>query len=324
MARQRVLVLVLLALVGGTLGGIVGWDASVPLYRYVRYLTVIPEVPTYKGRALAAVSHETYMRMQSQMLESAYVTKLAMNTPTWRRDGWGHSGQAALRQFRASRSVRHTPGGFILCMAFVASDPDVAVAGANALVEAFTIVRRELPKPDTPEAICNRAVRQLEERIKQTEDEIATVAEGYGSAAELCSQFTATATRLETIKRELGASSRHGAQAALLGQHLTAQADALQNRLDEMRPRVELLADLQRELATLWDKLGGIHSTRTAATMSGLRVAVQPAGPEPTEPYWDARLARTIDGAALAAIAAMCMGLWFMRRSAKERPDEHA
>ena len=204
--RGRYWLAIVLAAVLGGAGAAAGYRLAVPTYESVGMIRIRPSVP----RVLYDSEQNNVMPMfdafvdsQASLLRSRRVVDLALRNDEWQalRPGMAPDDVAALEQ---GLNVENRRGTQILYVRYTAEEPDVAAAGAKAVIDAYV---RLYGETDADEAL--RRLQLLEDRrtalngeVKALRDQIVRLGSEYGTTS-LDSHYQARVTEVQQVEAEL-------------------------------------------------------------------------------------------------------------------------
>ncbi len=130
---------VLLVVAGMAGGAYLGFRSTEPLYQQVALIHIAPSMPSLRdpeGRSVLP-DFDGFIQWHVALLESARATQFAVASDTWQKKGRGGSDGEALQEFEEHRVIAHKRGTQYIEVQFLDPDPQVAVAGAAALIDAY-------------------------------------------------------------------------------------------------------------------------------------------------------------------------------------------
>jgi polysaccharide biosynthesis transport protein len=137
--RGRVLVVSLLAIVGGTAGGILGWRWTLPIYQgegLVRIAYSLPSIMKQTDQNGPIAMYETFLRSQQLAMQSRRIIQLGLNDRAWQATGLGTSSRM-INEFAEGLTVDHPANTENLRVTFNSPDPIVAAAGVKSIIDVF-------------------------------------------------------------------------------------------------------------------------------------------------------------------------------------------
>ena len=251
--RKWVAILGLVGLVGGA---IAGWTARDPLYRAEAIVYVTPHPQNPAGYNDPAV-FEGMIALRVQMMESLRVAKRATESQVWREAG-GDSTPEAAQRFLERRSLVHRAPTLHTQIRFVDERPERALAGVQALTEAFVAlssrpVAMEKAGSDDVGKFAVQQVELLTARARHAAARVLDLTGPYGGEDGLAMRHRATLEQLFATEKEL-TSVRDGRGAGL--------RPFIPRTLGQIALESPQLADVQVQLEVLQ-----ADEKRLAATM---------------------------------------------------------
>ncbi len=137
--RGRYVKALIIGLVLAVVGIVVGLKAIKPIYTSTAEIRILPYLPrilytTSENQAMPMFS--AYVASQTALIQSRDTIDLAMQDPKWAALKRGLTPEAK-EAFAKSLKVVRVPGSEIITIDFSALNPQVAVIGAHAIVEAY-------------------------------------------------------------------------------------------------------------------------------------------------------------------------------------------
>lgn len=257
--RVRIRWIALLGLVGATGGATVGWSSTDPLYRAeaIVYITPHPQNPAgYNDPAV----FEGLIALRVQMMESLRVAKRATESQVWREAG-GDSTPDAAQRFLERRSLVHQAHTLHTQVRFVDEKPERALAGVQALTEAFVALssrpaRAEKVGSDDVWKLAVQQVELLTARARHAAARVLDLTGPYGGEDGLAMRHRATVEQLLATEKEL-TSVREGKGGGLrpFVPRTPGQIALESPQLADAQVKLEVLqADEKRLAATLGPK----------------------------------------------------------------------
>lgn len=184
--RGRYPVAILVALVGIAVGGFLGWRVERPLYRGTGTIYFNPVAAGPQGTATQSLRplFESFLASQVQMIRTGKVTRRAMETEVWQATG-GSNDPEATRAFQERRAIVRVPGTHVVRVEFVDPDPDVAVAGVRAVIEAYQDLYAELHDEDEVGRGTGEEEKLLVRRLRNGMARLVTLTSEFGGVGGL-------------------------------------------------------------------------------------------------------------------------------------------
>lgn len=235
--RGRYALALLAVLLGAGAGGVLGWRSTEPQYRATGSLYVNPRSSDLRGASdpTRPSPLETFIASQVEMIGTGEVARRAVETDVWQGAG-GRRDETALRAFDQGRSVARVPGTHVIRLAFVSTDPDLAVAGVHALVEAYQAQLAELHGDDQDPDDSTKEEKSLVRRLRQGIEALRTMTAEYGGPEGLeihhrasVHQVIATEDAIRALRREI-VRAESGSDAGLEPRPLTPHEIAILSR----------------------------------------------------------------------------------------------
>lgn len=200
--RGRYLLALTLALSAGAAGAWLGYRSQAPIYKSEGWIFIDATTPTPLDPAGERVLPEinAFVARQVKLLESS--TELALTTETWQRTGRAHRENAAA-EFQRSRLILGAPGALHIGIEFVADDPDVALAGVSAIIEAYEKSAKEVNSTDARLQPLETRAMKLSGELKASEEAITAAAKEFGGVDGLEFPIELTQTQLTAAVRRL-------------------------------------------------------------------------------------------------------------------------
>ena len=179
--RGRYPLAILAVLVGFAAGGVLGWMSEQPLYRATGQLYFKPSLPGARSPTDQGLLplFESFLASQAEVLALGKTTRQALATEAWRATGGGDDAEA-VHAFETRREVVLLPGTHIVEVSFVDPDPDVAVAGVRALIEAYQMVADDLAEGDESLLDPGEPKEVVVRRLKEGLDQLQTLTSVFG------------------------------------------------------------------------------------------------------------------------------------------------
>lgn len=183
--RGRLHYAIILTVVLGSIGAVLGFFSEEPLYRSAAKVRINPVETGVIESDRVRPRFEEYLMLQVEVLRSPEVAKAAMRHPLWTA---AHSHQAGgaetltrdefMQQIYLSRPRRLE----VITIGFDAPDPEIAVAGAQSIVEAFKQVheRHELEQEGKRLDHLHSYINTLTNRLEQLDDKKYSFSVQYG------------------------------------------------------------------------------------------------------------------------------------------------
>jgi polysaccharide biosynthesis transport protein len=174
-----------LFLIGALGAGVGGWFLTPRTYRstgIVRLRAYVPPVLQKEGGALPM--YENFLQSQEAVIQSSHVIGLALNSTNWAKTGLGQSSEVVSR-FVDDLTFKRI--GEVITVTYEHQDPDVAVAGAQAVIGAYADIYKgndAKSQQDTVNTLQDRR-NILTASFNAQRDRIATIAGDQGSAEGL-------------------------------------------------------------------------------------------------------------------------------------------
>lgn len=200
--RGRYLPALALTLSAGAAGAWLGYRSQAPIYKSEGWIFIDASTPTPLDPAGERVLPEinAFVARQVKLLESS--TELALATETWQRTGRAHRENAAA-EFQKSRTIVSAPGALHIGIEFVADDPDVALAGVSAVIEAYEKSAKEVNSTDARLQPLETRALKLAGELKASEEAITATAKEFGGVDGLEFPIELTQTQLTAAVRRL-------------------------------------------------------------------------------------------------------------------------
>ncbi|MDJ0522838.1 MAG: hypothetical protein QNJ90_12290 [Planctomycetota bacterium] len=258
--RRRLIVGLAVLVIGVAVGATLGWSADEPLYRSKGLVFIAPSVPTPAdplGKNRPPM-FDGFVDYQTSILESPRCANLAGETGAWKQQGRGEADEAGEAILRGRR-VERLEGSASIEVAFTDRDPQVAVAGVQALIEAYTKLAGELNDADERLSFAQAQIELLQGKIKVTTDKILAFTSQYGGTEGLeirhrsgLQQLLETEDALESLRLTIRTFQ------ADVGPDGTGPVSAIEIALENAEVARLLLeiADLVAEDKYLAEKLG--------------------------------------------------------------------
>lgn len=202
--RRKLLLAGFLLLVGGLVGGVLGWTSEEPVYRargliYIQQHLISSANPTgERGMPM----FEGYVAYQAALLASRRCALLAMATETWGKAGEPRDPEA-VAAFEARTSIVRPEGQPHIQVCFEDPRPDVAVAGVRALIEAYTKLSEDLNDANEKLEYARAQVDVLGGKQKTTTDQILVRTAEYGGVEGLEIRHRAAIKQLLDVEDQL-------------------------------------------------------------------------------------------------------------------------
>ncbi len=276
-------VIALLVFAAGVAAGWVkGGDSYVPTYRAHGLLYVGPSLGSQGPR------FEPFVRAQVDILRSRRLALLAMQTEPWKKTG-EPTGTGAAAQFEKRRMIGHKSGTQHIVVRFADPQPETALAGVKALLEAYEQLLPELQQSSAQLEAARSELRKVEEEQQRLRDQITEWTAGYGGLQGL--EF-----------RHKQAVQQNSPEAEKIGEVL--------RRVRAVQAEIEHLERMARQLRERIARL-------RRPTHPPVRI-VDP-GSLPTEPDMDDRDLSALRGAAIGALPGFLLLLAALVRGRRRR-----
>ena len=207
--RGRYLLAAFLALIGAGLGGYAGHRFVAAQYRsegLIRIAYILPNVSTsIPEQSLPMTMFDAFLRAQQLLMSSRTVLEQSMKDPVWL--AVAHGKQAAdLVDFAQSLTVEHTPTTDLLHVYFTNTDPNVAAAGVQAVINVYS---REYSDQETEfqQKLLNALGDQgteLSARLQHLQDQMGADV----GAADIEPEYQAAVQRENELLAKLSAARR--------------------------------------------------------------------------------------------------------------------
>ncbi len=222
--RGRYAWAILLATVGLVGGGLLGWRSKEPEYRGEGLIYIAPSMPSPQDPAGMNVlpMFEGFMAFQVEVLQSTRATNLALETKAW-KEGGGETGPNASVAFEKRRKVSRVRGTQHVRIEFVHTDPDIAIAGVHALIDAYLDLSAELNNADERLDNARRQAEKLESRIELATEQIFALASEHGGVeglktghAALLERVLKTTEALDNLRTKIEGHEAEGDEASVV------------------------------------------------------------------------------------------------------------
>lgn len=168
----------------GTIGGAAGYLLPKPVYASTAMIDISPRAEKilrndeYRNMM---PDFGTFMGAQIALLQSRRVVDIAIDSPAWRKTGRPRT-REGIAEFMASMAVTSPKGAQFINVTFRDTDPDVAAAGSNAIVDAYLkIADDRLKEADTTRVTTLELMRTASQnRIADLKRDIQTETDGLG------------------------------------------------------------------------------------------------------------------------------------------------
>ncbi len=317
-----------LGLLGAIVGALAGFRSTAPLYRCEAIVYIAPSLPSPQDPAAVNVlpMFNGFVAFQVQLMESLSAAHLAVEAKAWQETGEGMS-PTAIDRFVERRSIVHSPDTQHILVRFVDRKPEVAVAGAHALLEAYQKLSIERNTNDDRLAF---AITQFEvdtQREKQVDDEIRKLTADYGGmeAVELrhrasIEQELATEAELAKVESAIREQSKTLSAASATMTELVAREAALRERLVALREQAQKLGKLRVEVERLRsekldlnrrrDEMKALKDQLSSQLLGKGRIQIADQGQLPSSPFQDRRPKHAAVGAALGALLGVLIAVF--------------
>lgn len=202
--RGLKLVCIALLLVGMAGGATAGWASEDKLYRGATLIYIQPSMATPKDPCGQNVlpMFQSFVAYQVELAKSRRVATMAMEAEAWKSRGDGSSADK-LDAFLARRHVEHTAGTQHLKICFVDVRPEVALAGAQSLLEAYRALSVELEQGVQQLETARNQLDLLSAKLQTLTGRIAVRTAEYGGLEGLAIRHEAFVKQLLEVERLL-------------------------------------------------------------------------------------------------------------------------
>lgn len=250
--RGRMIIAIALAAVGAVTGAALGYTWQAPLWVAEGYAEIKPVMPRLEKGSAAISSYRDFMNTQEVRVEGVAMAARAMEQPEWQE---AISAPMSTRAFAMNAQAKHSQEDHLLLISFADENPEIAIAGAKALITAFRedfLERRSRIDDVTAKELVEQKVT-ADKRLAKVEGDISQIAGIYGGRDDLRAELDrATKERDNYLeaKRQvdtallLAEETQRGAEFDPLAPEVLAQedpllADLLAERQDLRRERVQ-------------------------------------------------------------------------------------
>ena len=242
--RGRYAAAILLTLVGALFGAFLAWRFVRPLYRGTASIYIHPVAPGPRDTVDQSLLplFESFLASEVEVIGTGEVTRRAVQTEVWQAAGGGNDADA-MRSFEERRGVFLVPGTHLVRVEFVDPDPDVALAGVRAVIEAYQAQYAELHGEEEIDTGSGRRERLLVRRLRAGLDELQALTAEYGGVEGLEIRHRAaillvlsTEEALRSVRAALGSQAPGSTPGALSPSEIAVESE----------PMAEYLAHLAR------------------------------------------------------------------------------
>lgn len=330
----RIALMVLL--LGLAVGAALGWTSGAVTYRAQCFIYIAPSEPhpAAPGDEQVLPRFEAFVDAQVDLLKAPRLASLALTSDAWQRGGEAGMEVAA---FLEQRRIVHKQRTQHIQVAFLHGQPEIALAGVQALLGAYEQLTEDLsPGGEQPELASARIVA-LRAKLLTVQEAIMTLTTDYGGVDGLVVSYESAVEALEAAEREL-AEVRRAIAAGGTPEQLEAlkqQEQRLAAHVESMRAQLLKLTEARGELGRLQkeaksleteiERLTVLKETLEAQQQGEGRIRIWDRGLLPTEPFQDTRLAGALRGGALGALPGFLLilgvGIFGMRAIRRRRDD---
>ena len=290
--RGRYPLAIVAVLVGLAAGGVLGWLSEQPLYRATGQLYFKPSLPGARSPTDQGLLplFESFLASQAEVLAMGKTTRQALATEAWQATGGGDDAEA-VQAFEARREVARLPGTHIVEVRFVDPDPDVAVAGVRALIEAYQLMADELGEGDEGLLDPGEPKEVVVRRLKEGLDTLQTLTSAFGGLEGLEIRQRA-AVRLVVATEEAQRSLRRRVAGGSPGPDVPSPSE-IAVESEQLAEQLAWLAIQQAEETVLARRLGP-RDPRLVELRN--RIRVLEAGVDEFAESWNRARAAVRDG----------------------------
>lgn len=259
--RGRMALAVVLALVGAVIGAAVGWWSQTPEYLAQGYVEIKPVMPRLEKGSSALSQYRDFMNTQEIWIKGTAMADRAMKLPDWTDNV---DEDFSSRVFARSTQAKHSQEDYLLQVGFQHPDEEIAIAGANAVIQAFKedfLERRDEVASVTGRSLTDMRVTQ-DKRLGKVTAEIAAISIRYGGIDDLTQE-------LDKVMKERDRLSER--------QELISTALTLAKQTREARKSDPLSV---QELALYDQVLAGLLMQREVLTNARFNAELGNQGPE--------------------------------------------
>lgn len=262
--RGRIALAVVLALVGAVVGAAAGWWSQTPEYVAEGYIEIKPVMPRLEKGSSALTQYRDFMNTQEVWISGIGMAEKAMSQPEWIEEV---GGDFSARVFASSTQAKHSQEDYLLRVGFQHPDPEIAVAGAQAVIKAFE--EDFLERRREVDSVTGQGLNELkldeEKKLSDVTAAISEISTLYDDLDDLSHELDRV-----TKERDQLSDRKELTSAALTLAEETVEArksDPLST--EELAVQDPVLADLLTQRETL-------QGARLQATLSGQGLESRP------------------------------------------------
>ncbi len=171
----------LLALLLGPGLAAAGYFAITPVYTAQGRITISPGEQPGVSAADPIRYYERFIKVQADRLRSPEVIEAALRHESWKKYGGGQTEEDE-REFRQKLEVDTSHDSQALQVAFTDEDPQVATAGAEAVLDAYTLIFGRIVNKAVSERLSKlqNDRRQIEQEISRREEQKSQLLQAAG------------------------------------------------------------------------------------------------------------------------------------------------
>ena len=324
MLKLAVVVLV----VGLGAGALWGYTCEAPVYRASTLIYIAPPLhsPEFVGDGRGP-QFAGFVAYQAELLRSRRATLMAMQTAVWKATGESHEARDDVR-FQQRLRVRHERGTQHIQVLFDDPEPETALAGAQALLAAYTRLNAGLQDGAEKLEYARTQIEILQARQKSVTDQVLAFGAEYGGGEGLQIRHRATLKKVLEAEDQLVALERAIQAAEAKKQdtaELKARRDALwrwleqirteQRKLGETRVQVDRLQAQKHDLERQLSDMRALYEQLKAENAGRGQIRIPDPGSLPSAPHRDPRPRRAALGAGLGVLPGVLLLLVALVRS---------